>query len=143
MLFSLFYAKKARLFSSVRSTSSENADYSWRMTKVPKKNVTNDNLKKKGARRMAVRAKAPSSCLKGWGSIPRAGTPPLYQKCQKSDIAPSAKFGDTLARQVNLVEKQLCGVFTCPVIQAVWEQSCKGWLEMPSTPLLWSSPGNG
>ena len=38
----------------------------------------------KGARRMAVHAKAPSSCLEGWGSIPRAGTPPLYQKCQKS-----------------------------------------------------------
>ena len=33
---------------------------------------------------MAVHAKAPSSCLDGWGSIPRAGTPPLYQKCQKS-----------------------------------------------------------
>ena len=33
---------------------------------------------------MAVRAKAPSSCLDGWGSIPHAGTPPLYQKCQKS-----------------------------------------------------------
>ena len=36
------------------------------------------------ARRMAVRAKVPSSCVEGWGSIPRAGTPPLYQKCQKS-----------------------------------------------------------
>ena len=34
-------------------------------------------------RRMAVRAKAPSSYLEGPGSNP-AGTPPLYQKCEKS-----------------------------------------------------------
>ena len=38
------------------------------------------NSFKYGARRMAVRAKAPSSYLEGPGSNP-AGTPPLYQKC--------------------------------------------------------------